>query len=409
MIQFFLSFLRRGGGLFFLSSIFNKLLFLLLPVVMIRMVPLSEYGDFEFAKTLVFLLTPFYCMGIHEALLRFGALKEKDEEIKQLFSDLFIPSITASILVAIVVFNIGISGYLSQGISANLIIMSFYIISNGMLLFVSNYYRSRLKNNTYSFIIALNSLLFCFFYIIFYYLDFEYFASVSLALSSFLSVVFFIDCKPQLKLSKIELRRYVSYGIYIGLGGIVSQLALALDILMIGLILDDSEIVATYKVITLLPSFILFFSSILIKSDFAHITKIGLNNVATYYFKYTLSLFIPFILVVSIMLLYLDQIFINVFTISINETIRDTVVILFVGCFFSCFIRIPLGNILNALGEARFNVVNGVFALILNLILNYLLLESFGMIGASIATTLSLFSTSFLMMIYFRKILKKRN
>jgi O-antigen/teichoic acid export membrane protein len=57
------------------------------------------------------------------------------------------------------------------------------------------------------------------------------------------------------------------------------------------------------------------------------------------------------------------------------------------GIIGAILLRIPLGNILAASGWVKVNTVNSLIIAVLNLILSYVAIEHFGIIGAAYVTS----------------------
>ncbi len=68
--------------------------------------------------------------------------------------------------------------------------------------------------------------------------------------------------------------------------------------------------------------------------------------------------------------------------------------------------RVPLGNMLAAVGKAKWNSYSALIMLLINLILNYILIPKYGIAGAAYATVISISLSSIVSMILFIKYLK---
>ena len=77
------------------------------------------------------------------------------------------------------------------------------------------------------------------------------------------------------------------------------------------------------------------------------------------------------------------------------------------GIAGASLLRIPLGNILSAIGWPKINALNSFIVLIFNLILSYYLINKMGIIGAAIATTIMFWFSGILSLIAFIWYLKK--
>jgi len=407
MTSFIRGFAKRGGGAFFLSSVFGKIISILIPLSMIRMVSLNEYGNFEFYKSVVFILIPFYCLGLHEALLKFGS-ERNNEEVAGIFKILFVPSLIFSILIFALI-NFAAFFFREKNIFLdNLGILSIYVITNGMLLFILNYFRAIKDNNVYAAITFSNSSLLIFLFFLFFVIEIEYFAAWAYAVSPLICIALFLPgllrnftCEKSIN---IEMVGFVKYGIFVGFGGIASQLALVLDAIMIGVMLKDDASVGIYRMLSIVPSLILFFSSVFLKSDFAHIVSSGIYGSMDYLKSFIINMAPLYFFVVFLIFFFRDEFSSIVFDRVFSEDEGVILAVLLLGSAFSFFIRIPCGNILNALGYAKFNVNNALIALLFNIIFNVVLIPVYGILGAALSTLLSLALTSILQIVKIKKI-----
>ena len=77
------------------------------------------------------------------------------------------------------------------------------------------------------------------------------------------------------------------------------------------------------------------------------------------------------------------------------------------GYFFAATFRIPYGNIIAALGNAKANLINAIFSGTANIILDIILIMKFGSIGAAWATTAVYIISSIIHYIFIVRYMKK--
>ena len=109
----------------------------------------------------------------------------------------------------------------------------------------------------------------------------------------------------------------------------------------------------------------------------------------------------------SLVLIVGSKFIINTFyTEEYSESILPFI-ILTIGFFFSSTFKIPMNNILAAMRKLKFKVIINASSAILNIILNVLFINQFGITGAAIATTLIDIFSSILGVWYTNKTLEK--
>ncbi|UWN51846.1 hypothetical protein ASALC70_04081 [Alcanivorax sp. ALC70] len=423
MISFLRSFLNRGGGWFLLANVFSKAVFILSPLWLVRVMPFDEFGALEYVKSVVFILVPFFGAGLHEYVLYKGATLKSERERKDLFVLLLPVSLAGSsflfLILAIIFYFFRESDVAGQSYIALL----FYPITQGLMLIYTNYLRVGENKRAYTLCICSSALFFMavtmlsggdaiivamgiaaaplFGVGVTYLINFAVLRYVEPTLKAAL------NSKNRSTGKLIQLGDGLKYGLLVGLGGVVSQLGLLADIVLLGLITEDPEVVGIYRMLTILPSMILFLPSVMIKSDFVHLARLQEGGVYLYYIDYIKSflkaMFFPllgFVLMSELIIKY-------VYGVDFNNQVFWAQVILLVACVFSCISRIPLGGILYALGHVKVNTLNAFLAVAINISLGAALIPACGLVGAALGTFFSVLVTSALQVVFFRKLLKR--
>ena len=169
----------------------------------------------------------------------------------------------------------------------------------------------------------------------------------------------------------------------------ISQILYIMDIFLIGYLIADKLILASYKIATLIPvalNFIPISVMIYIYPYFAQnsndIKWVRENYINLLKYSFFINIFISTILVIFSK---------NIIRFVFGENYLDAqlpFIILSVGYFFSATLRIPSGNIINAIGKIKFNFYNTFISGIINIVLDVYLIKKIGSVGASYATLL---------------------
>lgn len=168
-----------------------------------------------------------------------------------------------------------------------------------------------------------------------------------------------------------------------------SQLLYLLDISILGIVLSDSEVIASYKVATTIPIALEFISQAVIiyvyphfvnhrkdriwlKSNFVKLLRV--MGIVNFIIACGLIIFAPVILKLLFGEQYLDA------TVPFR--------ILAVEYFIKGTFRIISGNILASQRRIKFNLILSILTGVVNIIGNLILIPRFGAIGAAISTCL---------------------
>jgi O-antigen/teichoic acid export membrane protein len=207
----------------------------------------------------------------------------------------------------------------------------------------------------------------------------------------------------------VKRRDYARYGIFAGLGNIASQMAWQLDTIMIGILLAASAEVAVYKAASLIPFSLVFIPSVFMQTDFVYIAERHKEKkyLIGYYRKY-LGVFSMITLVILSVWYIAGGEIVRIFGPEYTEA-KPIINILMINVLTTFLLRVPLGNILAAVGKAKWNSWSAGILLIVNLLLNYLLIPRFGIYGAAYATVSSIGLSSVVSLIMFAVYLKKLN
>lgn len=411
--SFIFNFLKRKGIQVAVSSIVEKVGGFFLVIIATRLFTKNDFGLLTYANTVLVFLIPFIGFGVHQGLLRYGALQKSQLEKKKLFRFTLTKGLKYSVVLAILIVVLAplITANL-KGSRIYLYILSFQFISLFLFEIIRIYARLLNLNKLYAQITNIKTL--CL--VILAYLLSLSFGSIGYALA--LSVVPFLIALYYLKklrligfLEKIKLegsfKNFFLYGLYTAFSGVLSQLLYAVDILLLGNIIKDEAGIALYKVSNVLPFSLLILPIIFIKTDFVTITnkaKTDTQYIKDYYLNY-----LKFFSFVSMAILLFFYLFSDNLILIFGESYNDSrlMIVFTIGVVGAILFRIPLGNILSAIGLAKINAINSFIILGLNIVFSYLFIINFGTIGAALVTSFLMWFSGFLSFFFFIKFLKK--
>lgn len=412
--KFINDFRKRDGISVFISTFLVKAINAFLSILIVRVLSQDEFGDISFAIAVTSVLSVFGGLGANWSLLRFGS--SLNSQIKKL--SLFKYSLKNGTLFTFFLISLTIcfSFFLPENLQnarIYLIILSFTLLTNFYYELIKSFFRIINKNRIYSNSNIFGSLIYFCLSIILALLFDGLGYSLALVLSPVIAFVIFYKkiykIQPLIENGTgIEKKKFWSYGIYVGLGTIANQLLLSLGTILPGFLNASSEDLAIIRAATIIPLNLLIIPTIFLTTDFVHISKNhqDYNALKGYYLGYLKNLFLFSIIPFAILFLLNKKIVLLFFGAQYLESV-EFMLILNVSIFFSFFFRVPLGNILAAIGKANWNVLNSVFGLVLFIILVFLFFPSYGILSVAYIMSFIFILTGFISLIMFIYYLKR--
>ena len=215
-----------------------------------------------------------------------------------------------------------------------------------------------------------------------------------------------IDFSSKIKLA-ITNFSFWKYGVFASLSNVLTQLLFVIDILLIGYLLEDTEMITNYRYISLIPFSLLFLPRVFIATDFVAFTeKIYDKNYIVNYMK---SYMLFFLMISCVLLLFSFLFAEQILAILDRNFIQfvDTFLILMFGIVGIYIFRGLFGNLLSSIGKAHINYYIASFALIINIITNYYLIPKYGIKGAAITSAILMWFTGIISLIWFWYLYRK--
>lgn len=410
---------KTGFFHIFSSNILNKIMVFAGGIFLVRFLNKQDFGLYSYSQNLLEIFLLINGFGITEGLLQYGSKTrkriKKEEYVKYslkigLLSNIFI------FLLLILFLTFGkLKIYEAKKI---LLMMSLLPIFNTFFSIIQIKLRIELKNremakisNVNTFLNILGMLIGAYFYGLYGLIIGKY---VGIILSIFYSFRYikytFIRWKKIEALSQEKKKDIQKFSFIALINNSISQILYIIDIFLIGYLIADKLILASYKIATLIPvalNFIPISVMIYIYPYFAQnsndIKWVRENYINLLRYSFFINLLISLILVI-----FSKSIIRFVF----SEKYLDAqlpFVILSVGYFFSATLRIPSGNIINAIGKIKFNFYNTLISGIVNIVLDIYFIKKIGSIGASYATLLVFIISGIIGNIFLFKYLYSKN
>ena len=401
---------NRKGGYIFTAIILSKILGFLLSIFVIKTISTVEYGLVSYAYNIISFIAPFAGFGIFQSLGRYGPLLGSQQKKRQLFKYVFKKGFLASALLTAIV--LALSGVLTSSLPEShnhLMLISFLIISLFIFEVVKIYFRIHHINKLFAYLEISNSIVLVISGIILTYFYGGYGYLISLIISPLLISIYIIIRYGMF--TKIENNDYSkaykkslwSYGFFTSLGGLTSQLIFSIDILTIGYLMHDPKDIAYYKAASLIPFALLFIPAGVMKTDLVKLTQNYKNKA---YLKKYVANYMKIFTVISIVLAALLTLFSKqLMSLFGTEYVQaaDLIPVFGIGIIGAFVFRGLFGNLLDAIGWAKTSASISICILIIDVILNYFLIEKYGIIGAAYSTSLLLWIAGIVAYAAFRK------
>lgn len=401
--EFIQSFFSRKGGQVLTSFLYNKITNFIVAIAIIRLLTKEEYGFISYAVTIIAFIVPFMGAGIHQGFLRYGSLSDSQINKKKLFQLTLKKGILYSTIIMLTILML--TPFITANMKSSsifLMIFSFQLIGLLIFQFVGIYCRLINLNQVFAKMEIINNTLILIFCISMGYLFKGVGYITCLVVVPFLVGLYFMfklglhESIKSSSLEKISLRKYIDYGLSVSIGGIMAQLLFAVDILLIGNILKEAELVAQYKAASILPFSLLFIPVAIITTDFVKISRAAVSDKAyikSYFLNY-LKIFGVIALLLFVFFYFMATPLLSIFGKDYAEMPELLQVFAF-GIVGGILFRVPLGNILSAIGWPKVNAFVALIILILNVIGSYCMIQWYGIIGAAITTSLLMWLSGF--------------
>lgn len=400
------------------SGFFNKITAFLSSFILIKLLSKSQYGIYSYAQNTINLFMIVSGFGIVSGLLQiFCENSNDDKKINQYMKKGTIFGVSINFILALVIFVYSFFAEDSfDGLKELLRVMMFIPLFDLCYELILSYYRGKSENKKYSYISTINSILVLSLSILGALLYDAIGLVIGRILSSLITIIIsFVlfqfpyreilhstfDCidewRAVLKLSFISM-----------LNNSASIIMQNIDGLLLGLLLTDSNVVASYKVATYIPTGLAFLPQMLVVYIYPFFAshrseKTWLREK----YKNILLIFGSINLIITILTISLSGIIIPL---VFGKQYDDAIVplnILMVTYFFNATFRNISGNLLASQRKVKANLLFGIVGIIVNILADILLIPSLGATGAALATFCVVFSVALISTIYLFVVLKK--
>lgn len=404
---FIKGFVKRGGVLVFLSTFLGKFMTAFLSIIVVRMVTKSEYGDIAFILSFFAILVIFSGLGGNYSLLRFGAITKAISARKHYYKYTLNKGLKYAVYLAILTIILAlVLPFFDRRIKVLLVFMSFALITYYLLDVLKNYFRIINVNKMFAKLNVYFSITSLVLTVGLTFMFEAYGYIVALSLSPLLVFLFFSrNVKIEKKKFELKEKGFWSYGIHTSVSAFANQIIFSIAPILIAFLSEDKGQIANFKVATIIPFNALTLPGLLMQSDFTVLARnFNSRSYLLNYYKNYLKIIFPLSIVgFSLAIYFAEDIILFIFGRQYVESILMYKFFM-VATFFTYIFRNPTGNILLAIGKAKWNGYNTYFFCFLYVVLSitlYPVYEVYSLVYSLAFVFVFSGLVSFLMFLYY--------
>lgn len=398
-------------------SVINKAVSFLANVVLVNILSKSEYGVFTYAWNIYTIILLANGLGMESGALQLGSENINNApKNNAIFNCSTRTGIVFDFLLSVVILLIGLFAPLKMH-QANYLLKLTCGLPMVQFLYSMSIIRLRAqrKNTEYARITTINTILLALCSIVGAYL----YREIGLILGYYVAYsmsVFVSRCwyktklvYPGLKLAAGEIRDLFSISLISMANNGLSQLMYLLDVLVLGIVTVNEEVLASYKVATTIPTALTFIPLALITYLYPYFAEHRDDKAwCLTKYKQILPVMGGINAIIAVGLAILAP---YIVPFLFGQQYTDAVPIfrlLMLNYFLSGTFRTLSGNLLVTQRKLKFNLFNSILTSSINIIADYYFIGMWGSAGAAYATILvvaisSVLSTSYLIFVLTRK------
>ncbi len=396
--SFVRSLLQRGLMHMFGANVLNKVISFSGAILLVRILSKGEYGVYAYVQNILSFFLLLNGLGVVSGLLQYGSVHRNTPLMYAFFKYGLERGVVSNVVLAL---GIGLFGlfFVEDSVTGFLFMLVSFIPVFTIVYEIFQIYNLVLRNNKfYSLYTSLNTVLVmggtvagAYFLGVKGVFIFNYFALLgSIGIGFFyLKKEGWIGRNAEVVIAKDEREAFNRFSLISMFNNGVSFLVYIIDVFLIGVIVQDMNILASYKTATLIPFALTFIPSTIMTFVYPYFAshqddKSWVRIRYVKLLKYCCGLNVC----ISLFLIFFSKFIVRI---CFGEEYLDCLpvfIVLAVGYFFTASLRIPGGNVLASLGKIKVNFYITVAMGVFNIIADVILIYCWGSIGAAISTLL---------------------
>lgn len=370
MINALRSFLNNSGAWVSLSMVMSKVLAFLMAIFLVRILPADEFGILTVALNFIGFFIPALGFGSGHGMIRFGSLSADNQEIK-----------TYSLK----------AGFINQ------VLISVAVIASGYLLNLDNFYifqlillmiirlfglffleqakaelRADLNNKKFARIEIISNIIAVILGILFTLKWGALGYVISLCIFPFSVFLMHRFNFSKSNISSVFKKEFWDFSVKSVFTIIVFMWIFLIDVFFVGKYFTAQD-VAFYKVSTLIPMNLIFIAQVYTQTMYPELCRNASDK--KYLTVFTLNYY-RFFIPVTVMITILGFIFADEIMMIFGKGYHNTEIlkIMFLQMASCILMRIPLGNLMSAMGHISASLTIGIFILAVMIVSSFLFL-----------------------------------
>lgn len=408
--------IATGFGHLFGSSVINRVLSLFSAIVLIRLIPKSEYGIYANANNILGLFCISEGLGLSSAMLQYGCTWNGEKK-RRLWSFCFYTSALFNLILAIAIIFVGLTVNFSiPGTGKYLVAMALLpfvrFISEMQRIYMRTEFRNKdfAKANTFSttVIVAL-SILLSFMFLVYGIIAAHYLAG----LLTIVFICYYLKVRfpsPTFRLPKPEIKEIVKFSLTAALCNSSAIIAMLMDTFLLGIIVAQSSVTASYKVATMIPTALAFIPTCVMTYIYPYFAKNAEDGQwCMRTLKKVILGFGAFNILLCAILIIGRRFWIVILFGDQYLDCAPALCVLVLNYFIAATFAGVCGQLLTTQKKLTFNLIVGIIVALLNVLLNILLIPSFGAVGAAFATVSATIFSAVTSSIYLVRLYKSKS
>ncbi len=408
--------IKTGFLYVFGSSVINKIIHFLSSIVLVRILSKTEYGVFAYAWNIYSLLVLFEGMGMAPAVLQLSSENTNDRaKIKGVFDYGVKFGSIANLILMVIMILIGLFvPFKIEGSGILLILLAALPALQFFCASITNVVRSIKLNKSFGKLTTVSTILtFCMCVIGAYTfrekgLVLGYYVSTSISLILCVNV-FKKNFKSKTPLDNTDKKPMRSIAFITMCNSALSQLLYLADVFVLGIVIPQETIIASYKVATVIPTALSFIPSIMVTYLYPYLAEH--RNDAQWCLKTCKTVFLGMGVlnaIISTTLVIFGELVIKIFFGAQYLDALPIFRLLSVNYFFSGTFRTLAGLLLVTQRKLKFNLFVAILTGSVNVIADVFFIQWWGSMGAAFATVLVVLLSSILNVSYLFYTLNKK-
>ena len=356
-----------------------------------KLLSAKDFGLYSFCYNLISLFLLFNGFGVTSSILQYVSKNytNKPLQLKYLKKSFYVGMLFNLFITILILFYAKYGYFATPQASRLLLLMAFFPIGRLYIDILQTYLRASEQNNLFArFTISVNIILLITNIITTYHYGLNgliygtYIGYILVFIATFkilkLNQIFYLDSQD------IHIYDFIKFSSYNVFASAFSQILFILDIVLLGYIIKDMRLIATYKIATTIPFALNFIPGIIINyyyPSFVRHKEEGGDMMSLIYKLQTKMLIITGI--ISILgIIIAKPLILLIWGVGYRDAITPFVILLCGYPLLACG-RIIYGMVLAIYGMVKFSMWLNFGLLFVNLTSTYFLIKHFGIVGAS--------------------------